>query len=52
LPSGPCGEDHITPPNPTARFWWRFALSFADEFGFWVERGGRVVDCHDFDDGL
>ena len=40
----------VSPPNPTALFWWRLARSFPDVFEFWVESGGRVVDADEFDD--
>jgi hypothetical protein len=35
-------------PSITARFWWRLAASFPDEFEFWLSKGGRVVDPDEF----
>ena len=45
---------HVEPasaPNVTALQWWRLAASFPDEFAFWFEQGGGVVDRDEFDDG-
>jgi hypothetical protein len=44
-------DETVWPPNAAALLWWRFACSFPNEFAYWVEHGGRVVDCYDFYDG-
>jgi hypothetical protein len=44
-------DPRAVPPTPAAGFWSRLALSFPDEFGYWYERGCRVVDADDFFDG-
>jgi hypothetical protein len=44
-------DPRAVPPTPAAGFLWRLARSFPDEFGYWVERGCRVVDYNDFYDG-
>jgi len=44
-------SDPASVPSVTARFWWRLAASFPDEFGFWFEHGGGLVDPDDFYSG-
>jgi hypothetical protein len=41
-------DESVSPPNATARFWWRLAVSFPGEFEYWFESGGRVVDGDDY----
>lgn len=43
-------SDSDSAPSISARFWWRLAATFPDEFAFWFEQGGRVLDRDDFDD--
>jgi hypothetical protein len=39
------------PPTVEARFWWRLAQTFPEEFAFWVEHDCRVADRYEFYDG-
>ena len=44
-------DESAKPPTPAAGFWHRLAVTFSDEFEFWVQRGCRVADADDFYDG-
>jgi hypothetical protein len=44
-------DPQAIPPTPAARYWWRLAQSFPDEFEYWVEHDCQVTDHEAYCDG-